>query len=106
MSSGFSVDSVIPPNRARTDREILLNSPMLSLILYQEMCDLFPGPQIPAPVYVRRRAAKGSKYRCERETQYNRCCPPAPRRLPFVAQAAGSPRLDYERLNYSPLDPH
>src|SRR6185436_8294073 len=40
MSSGFSVDSIIPPNRARIEREILLINPMLSLILYQR-CAIF-----------------------------------------------------------------
>src|SRR5512132_776378 len=88
MSSGFSVDSINPPKRARTDREILLNSPMLSPILHQQMYDLVPGSQIPAPVYVRRSAAKGSKYQYERETQYNRCCRLAPRRRLFVANPA------------------
>jgi len=53
MSSGFSVDSIIPPKRARIEREILLISPILSVILHQKMYDRFPGSQIPTPVYVR-----------------------------------------------------
>src|SRR6185312_13807820 len=109
MSSGFSVDSIIPPNRALTEREILLNSPMMSLILYQEMCDL--------PWLLNSRAhictlngCEGFKIRRERETEYNSCCG-IPSRRPWrsllealtfgprrLAQGYGYGELDVPRL--------
>src|SRR6185295_15813454 len=100
MSSGFSVDSIIPPKRARIEREILLISPIFSPVLNQEMCDHFRGSQIPAPVYVRRTAAKGSKFNCVRETEYNRCCALPPRRPGFGKRA----RFEREKaVNYLPF---